>query len=268
MRAPLIAFAVVTSFLLAGALRPGAGVRAAAQPADDALVRTGAALFLERCADCHGADARGVSGPGLVGLFASGATDERVFRTIREGVPGSIMPPSTAPDADVHAIVAYLKSLSSSGPTARGAADPQAGRTVFEASCASCHRADGRGGRLGPDLSQIAESRTRDQLRESIRQASASIPSGYQTVMLVTRDGRTIRGTRKGEDAFSIQIMDERERLQGYRKADLREVTREPRSLMPDYGPDRLSEADLEALLDFLNTLRAPDAPRRGVDRP
>ena len=55
--------------------------------------------------------------------------------------------------------------------------------------------------------------------------------------MLVTRDGQQIRGARKSEDPFSIQIMDTRERLQGYLKADLREVSRDPKSLMPDYGP-------------------------------
>ena len=68
----------------------------------------------------------------------------------------------------------------------------------------------------------------------------------------------------KSDDAFSIQIMDTRERLQGYLKADLREVTRDKKSLMPDYGPDRLSDAELNDLLGFLGTLRSGDAAGRG----
>jgi hypothetical protein len=51
--------------------------------------------------------------------------------------------------------------------------------------------------------------------------------------------------------------MDTRERLQGYLKTDLRDVTRDTKSLMPDYGSDRLSDQDLADLLGYLATLRA-----------
>jgi alcohol dehydrogenase (cytochrome c) len=78
----------------------------------------GAAMYAERCAACHGADARGLNGPNLTTLWASGATDERVFDTIRRGVPGSAMPPSTAPDDELRAIVAHLKTLAA--PAAAG----------------------------------------------------------------------------------------------------------------------------------------------------
>ncbi len=131
------------------------------------------------------------------------------------------------------------------------------GERIFWASCGGCHRVNDRGGRLGPDLSQIASSQSRESLLRSIRDASASIASGYEPVTLVTRDGQRIRGVRKGEDAFSIQIMDTRERLQGYVKAELREVSRDTQSLMPSFGADRLSDADLDDLLDFLSTLRS-----------
>ncbi len=55
----------------------------------------GAALFQLRCSDCHGVDAKGVHGPDLTVLFANGATDGRVFETIRRGVPGTEMPRAT-----------------------------------------------------------------------------------------------------------------------------------------------------------------------------
>src|SRR5262249_42101303 len=80
----------------------------------------GAQLCAEASARCQGADAKGDSGPNLTTLWASGATDDRVAETIRRGVPGSVMPASRASDADIRAIVAYLKSLA---PPAAGAAD-------------------------------------------------------------------------------------------------------------------------------------------------
>ena len=78
---------------------------------DPVAARAGAGLFRERCAECHGADAKGVTGHDLTRLWASGATDQRVFQTIRSGVPNTIMPSSSAPDDEVWALVSYLRSL-------------------------------------------------------------------------------------------------------------------------------------------------------------
>ena len=90
-----------------------------------------------------------------------------------------------------------------------------------------------------------------------VRGSSALIRSGYEPVTLVTRSGERIRGVRKNEDEFSIQIMDMRERLQGYLKSDLAEFTLDKQSVMPAYGPDRLADSDLDDLLRYLTSLRA-----------
>ena len=109
-----------------------------------------------------------------------------------------------------------------------------------------------RGGPLGPDLSQIAQGQSRESLTRAIRDPNASIPDGYRPVTIVTRDGRRIRGTRKSEDAFSIQIMDTGGQLRGYLKAGVREVVSDTVSLMPAFGPERLSDGDLSDVLSFL----------------
>jgi putative heme-binding domain-containing protein len=231
------------------------------------LAQAGATLFRERCAECHGADAKGERGPNLTGLWmadVNSTTDERVFQAIRTGVPGSIMPPSQAPDDEIRAIVAYLRSLSTPGSAANSAGNATNGERIFWSTCGSCHQVTGRGGHLGPDLSRIASSQSREALAKSIRDPSATIATGYEPFVLTTRNGQQIRGARKGEDAFSIQIMDTHERLQGYMKADLRNVTRESKSLMPDYGRDTLNDRDLDDLLAFLSTLRSADDARRG----
>jgi len=219
----------------------------------------GAALFQLRCSDCHGVDAKGVHGPDLTVLFANGATEDRVFQTIRRGVPGTEMPATNAPDEEIRAIVAFLRTFVAA-PTAAVRGDVANGERVFSSSCSSCHRVNGRGGALGPDLSRIGASRSRELLARDIRDAGAAISPGYQPVTLVTKDGQRVRGARKNEDAYSIQIMDMRQRLQGYVKADLREVISEKSSLMPDFRADRLTDADLNDLLGFLGTLRGGSA--------
>src|SRR5262249_24128561 len=58
-------------------------------------IRSGMTMYRVRCADCHGLDAKGYRGPDLTALLAGGdMTDERLFNTIRKGVPGTDMPPS------------------------------------------------------------------------------------------------------------------------------------------------------------------------------
>lgn len=227
-------------------------------PAQDEPARIGAELYATRCADCHSADATGARGPDLTRLWGAGATDDRVFQIIRQGVAGSIMPPSTAPDAEVRALVAYLRSLGTAGTADARRGSTSRGEHAFWSTCGGCHRVGPRGGRLGPDLTRIGVTQSGEALRTSIRRASAAIAAGYQAVTLVIRDGARVRGLRKGEDAFSVQILDTSERLQGYLKADLASITKDTSSLMPDYGPDRLSDGDLDDLVAYLATLKGP----------
>ena len=78
--------------------------------------QSGAALYGEACATCHGADGRGLNGPSLIALVGGGRADDRILHTMRTGVPGSIMPPSTASDAELRAILGYLKALATPPP--------------------------------------------------------------------------------------------------------------------------------------------------------
>jgi putative heme-binding domain-containing protein len=231
---------------------------------DPGAIRAGTALFGNQCSACHGPDAKGgLNAPDLTALWASGATDERVFRTIRNGVPQSAMPAHDAPDNQLWFMVAYLKSLGGASTWQQGSGDPARGRAVFDRDCASCHRIHGRGGRLGPDLSNLAATRSQEAVVRAIRAPNEAVATNFRTVTLTTSAGERIRGIKKGEDAFSIRILDSNERLQGLRKADLRTVEHEQASLMQAFGPVELSEAALDDLLEYLRQETAAALPRR-----
>jgi len=223
---------------------------------DREAIRNGMSLFRSRCGDCHGLDASGYRGPDLVALIAGGATDERLFQTIRKGVPGTEMPSSNMPDDQVFLLLAYLRNIGTVAPADVPAGNASHGAQLFAAQCATCHRVAGKGGRLGPDLTRVGAARSYAALVREIRAPSEVIAPGYDTVTLVTRDGQRIRGAKKNEDTFSIQIMDQRERIQGYLRADLQDVVYEKASLMPAYGQERLSDSDLNDLIGYLGTLR------------
>ena len=228
-------------------------------------ISNGAAMFRTRCAGCHGPDAHGYLGPDLTGFWAAGGTDDRMFDTVRRGVPGTEMigaDPQRVLDKEIWQMLAYIRTLSAV-PAVPPTGDAANGERIFRGNCNGCHRVNGRGGVLGPDLSRIGSARPRAGLQSKIRGSADFIRPGYEPVTLVTKDGERIRGVRKNEDEFSIQIMDARERLQGYLKANLAEFTTDRQSLMPVYGPDRLGDHDLDDLLRYLTSLRGPtDATR------
>lgn len=223
---------------------------------DARAIRAGERLYANRCAACHGADGKGATGPDVTMLWLEGTNDETVFDTIREGVDGAVMPPSFAPDEELWAMVAYLRDISTVPPFDAGDGDAEIGREIFAANCVECHRVNGAGGTLGPDLSNIAAVRSREALIGSIRDPSQTMAVGYRTVTLVAADGERIEGVVKGEDAFSLQVVDTDARLQGYLKANLRSFVHEDESLMPRFGRLRLSERELDDLLAFLATQR------------
>ena len=222
-------------------------------------IRSGMAIYRVRCADCHGLDASGYRGPDLVAALAGGMPDERLWQVIRKGVPGTEMPPSDSPDDDLMLLIAYLRNLGAAAPAEAPSGNTENGKRVFAAQCASCHRVGAQGGRLGPDLTRVGIARSRAALVREIRTPSEWVPPNYETVTLVTKDGQRIRGAKKNEDLFSIQVMDTRERIQGYLKSQLQNVTYEKDSLMPAFGPNRLNDTDLNDLVGYLSTLRGAD---------
>jgi putative heme-binding domain-containing protein len=226
-------------------------------------IRSGMALYRIRCADCHGLDAGGYRGPDLNAVLAGGATDERLFQTIQKGVPGTEMPRSTEPDDDTLMIIAYLRKLGSVAPSETPSGNVENGARLFAAQCASCHRVGGRGGWVGPDLTRIGAARSRTALTREIRTPSEWIPAAFETVTVVTKDGQRIRGVKKNEDVFSIQVMDTRERIQGYLKSNLQELIYEKTSLMPAFASSRLNDGDLNDLVGYLSTLRGTDVAVR-----
>jgi cytochrome c oxidase cbb3-type subunit 3 len=248
-----------------------APARAQSRPAKNPLVgnpqaiTNGGAMFRNRCAGCHGPDARGYLGPDLTGLWSSGGTDDRIFDIVRRGIPGTEMPPADpqrVPDGDIWKVLAFLSTMTAV-PTSPPTGNAENGERIFRANCGSCHLVNGRGGLLGPDLSRIGSSRPRAGLLNKLRGNLDAVRPGFEPVTLVTREGERIRGVKKNEDEFSIQIMDTRERLQGFLKANLTELTNDKQSLMPVYGTDRLNDQDLDDLLRYLTSLRGADARGR-----
>lgn len=227
---------------------------------DPRAARAGGVIFRAQCATCHGADAKGISSidaPDLTLMWTQeGMTEERAFSRIREGVPGSIMPPHDFPDAEVWMLVSYLRSVAVAGATLEFSGDPGNGERLFTNHCQECHRASRDGGSLGPNLERITQRRTQLELKRSVREPSANIARGFKPIRLSTAEDGNVSGLIKSEDAFSIQILDSDQRLRGFAKSELLGSDRDVQSLMPVFSERQLSESQLDDILSYLHQQR------------
>lgn len=225
-------------------------------------VRQGQNIFRGRCAVCHGIDAKGYRGSDLTtGDWVHGGSDRQVFRTITTGVPGTEMPASgNLSEDEVWMLIAYLRTLSAPGGPAAERGDAARGEQLFwsatGANCGRCHMVGPRGGRLGPNLSRIGASRSVAALEREVRRPGEVIPIGFETITVTTRDGKKVRGLRKNEDTFSVQVMTPSEDILSFAKPEVTVDAELQRSLMPVYGPERLNDADLTDIVGYMRSLR------------
>src|ERR1700686_2261954 len=90
-------------------------------PAPEASrVDTGHKVFQKTCSACHGTEAKGGRGPDLTtGHWKWGSSDAAILQNILSGIPGTQMAAFPMPEDDARAVVAWLRSLHSTGPEER-----------------------------------------------------------------------------------------------------------------------------------------------------
>ena len=219
-------------------------------------IEAGKKLYSAACGACHGASGEGGRGPNLSdGKLIRRSNDRQLFTTIQKGVPASEMPPFALPEDNIWQLVAFVRSLSAPAFESKVPGDPEAGSAVFygKGGCTGCHMIRGRGGPLGPDLSNIGMARAYKHLKEALLDPSARLAEGFQGVTVTTLSGARISGVAKNNTNYSIQILDEVGELHLLAKSDLREVVFRRKSLMPDDYKSRLAPAEIENVLAFLS---------------
>jgi putative heme-binding domain-containing protein len=138
--------------------------------------------------------------------------------------------------------------------------DAAAGRRLFfspvGARCAVCHQHTGRGGRVGPDLTNIGRSASRERIVASILQPSQEIAPDYQPWLLLTKDGKTHIGLRppKASGADMEHYFDSEGNRFSLPSREIAVREASSVSIMPDGMEKKLSIDDLRDLVTFLAT--------------
>lgn len=225
-------------------------------PATD--VENGGRLFIATCATCHGPDGDAVPVVDLGrGKFRSPYTDADLVRIIRTGIPNTGMPPNNISEVNAGNIVAYLRSVAADTRSVSAPGNPERGQAVFEGkgACGRCHRIKGTGGRMGPDLSEIGGQRRVAELERSIVEPNAEVVPNQRAFRIVTREGVTVEGRLLNHDRFTVQMLDSKEQLRSFQKANLREYDFVNTSPMPSYR-DTLSTEELADVVSYLVSLK------------
>jgi cytochrome c oxidase cbb3-type subunit III len=237
----------------------------------ESAIETGGQTYMLVCSGCHGPTAEGGRGPNLItGRNARRASDAELFGMIKNGIPGTDMPPSPLPDEQVWQMTAYVRNLIAPAYLQSIKGDPAAGKTVYygKGGCVNCHMIRGEGGFLGPDLSNIGVASNLASLREGVFEVNKRFTAGYRPVDVTLKDGGKITGVAKNNSNYSIQVLDKDGRLHLLDKRDVSEAFFREKSFMPDNYAERLSEKEQNDLLAFLakQAVRPPDSKKGNAE--
>jgi putative heme-binding domain-containing protein len=224
----------------------------------DVDIAYGASLYAARCVTCHGPQGDAIGGVNLrSGKFRNAQSDNDLARFIRAGSQAAGMPPFALDNSEMTGVIAYLRNMNASDTATVKSGDVARGRAVFEGKggCTACHRIGRVGSRVAPNLSDIGSQRSPGSLQRSLLDPTSQMMPVNRPVRLVKKDGTIINGRRLNEDTYSIQLVDDKERLHSVLKADLKDFTIVKTSPMPSYK-DKLSSDELADLLGYLLSLK------------
>ena len=129
----------------------------------EADLARGKKLYAGQCAPCHGPAGEGGRGANLARPTLPRAPDDAsLYRTIRDGIPGTEMPGAWALiEREIWQVAAHVRRLGRVDQTPVPG-DPVRGEGIYrgKGKCAPCHTVKGEGGRMGPDLSEIGARRS------------------------------------------------------------------------------------------------------------
>jgi putative heme-binding domain-containing protein len=137
------------------------------------------------------------------------------------------------------------------------ASDAAKGKTLFTKHCAACHKFDGQGHEVAPDLHSALGNKTKDALLLDLLDPNREVDSRYVNYVVTTTQGRTLTGMLASESAQSVTLR----RAEGVEetclRSDIEEMQGTGKSLMPENFEEQLSPQDVADVLAYLLAARS-----------
>jgi putative heme-binding domain-containing protein len=147
----------------------------------------------------------------------------------------------------------------------KNAGDAARGKALFSdtkgVACIKCHKVNGEGGEVGPDLTGVGLKYGRDHFVESVLYPSAKILDGYKQTMVLTKSGIVVAGRFLGDTGDEITLMDAEGKRRAIKKSEIDRQKEAELSLMPEGLNTGLSLQDFVDIVSFLESLK--EAPKK-----
>jgi putative heme-binding domain-containing protein len=142
-------------------------------------------------------------------------------------------------------------------PTALPPGDAANGKALVAVNkCFDCHRIGETGSRVGPDLTAIgAAGRTAERLTAALVAPDDEVLPENRYVRVVTKDGATVTGRLLNQDAFTVQLISDKDELKSYPKSTLRGLAILDKGLMPSYAAT-LTSQQVADIVNYLASLK------------
>jgi putative membrane-bound dehydrogenase-like protein len=167
--------------------------------------------------------------------------------SLRERAKGLL---SVAQGDRAQVVVTYREALDKNGDASRG-------RTVFEKSCATCHRAEDKGVAVGPDFVTVAD-RSPEDLLIHVLDPNREVAPNYMNYTVETKDGRVLSGMIADESAASVTLKRAEGLTDTVARSEIEAIRSTGQSLMPEGLEKDLNPQAMADLITFLRRLKKP----------
>ncbi|MBC8351807.1 MAG: HEAT repeat domain-containing protein [Planctomycetes bacterium] len=131
------------------------------------------------------------------------------------------------------------------------------GLKIFDKICAKCHRIDGRGHEVGPDISDV-RNRSREALLYDILDPNRKLEPRFTDYAVVTVDGRVFNGLMVSETAEAIVLRQAEGKQQVIARSEIDELRASGKSLMPEGVEKDVTVQQMADLLEYLKSRATP----------
>jgi putative heme-binding domain-containing protein len=132
--------------------------------------------------------------------------------------------------------------------------DVAAGHEIARKACFICHKLNGEGAEIGPDLTGSGRS-TLDALLANVIDPNQVIGAGYENVVIETKDDRTVSGRLVENSETRVRLLAAGPKEEVVAKSDIASMRVSELSVMPE-GLEQMPDADFRNLISFI--LSAP----------
>jgi putative heme-binding domain-containing protein len=187
-------------------------------------------------------------------------------------------PPISLSLTEIKAVISFLQTqggdldleaIENPGPVAKkyyeriaaasaaGGGDPGHGEEVYADNCSGCHLLKGEGGKVGPALDGIAAAGPK-LISESILVPAKKIARGYETWVVVEKDGRKTTGLKTRDEAGEVEMTTATGDVRKIAKADIKEMEEDKgKSLMPDDLIEAMTVKDFQDVVAYMMLQKA-----------